>query len=96
MLNLKRKARRCRHRRRKRQPDNVHGWRKVIDRRTSSDIHRDPARTCSEMAIAAIQAGKHVYCEKPIGLTAEQVRERCEGGPREQEGLSRRSAVAVI
>jgi myo-inositol 2-dehydrogenase/D-chiro-inositol 1-dehydrogenase len=34
---------------------------------TPVDLHKD-------MAIAALEVGKHVYCEKPMGLTPEQCR----------------------
>lgn len=39
----------------------------VIDICTPNHLHRD-------MALAAIQAGKHVYCEKPLAVTAEDAR----------------------
>jgi len=39
----------------------------VVDICTPNHLHKD-------MAIAAIQAGKHVYCEKPLALTAEDAR----------------------
>jgi predicted dehydrogenase len=50
-------------------------WRKVLDRKDIAAVFiATPPYLHSEMAIAALQAGKHVYCEKPIGITAEQVR----------------------
>ena len=50
-------------------------WRRVIERQDVAAVYiATPPDLHSEMAVAALQAGKHVYCEKPIGITAEQVR----------------------
>ena len=50
-------------------------WRKIIDRKDIDAVFiATPPHLHSEMAVAALQAGKHVYCEKPIGITPEQVR----------------------
>jgi myo-inositol 2-dehydrogenase / D-chiro-inositol 1-dehydrogenase len=50
-------------------------WRKIIDRKDIEAVFiATPPHLHSEMAVAALQAGKHVYCEKPIGITPEQVR----------------------
>src|ERR1019366_10521623 len=50
-------------------------WHRVIE---SQDVDAvfiaTPPYLHSEMAIAAIKAGKNVYCEKPIGVTPAQVR----------------------
>lgn len=49
-------------------------WRKVIDRKDIEAVFiATPPHLHSQMAVAALQAGKHVYCEKPIGVTPEQV-----------------------
>ena len=50
-------------------------WRKVIERKDIDAVFiATPPHLHSEMAVAALQAGKHVYCEKPIGVTPAQVR----------------------
>jgi predicted dehydrogenase len=50
-------------------------WRRIIDRKDIEAVYiATPPHLHSEMAVAALQAGKHVYCEKPAGVTAAQVR----------------------
>ena len=56
-------------------PKTYSDWRKVLDDKDVEAVFiATPPYLHSEMAIAALQAGKHVYCEKPIGVTPEQVR----------------------
>ncbi len=56
-------------------PNTYREWRKVIERKDIDAVFiATPPNLHSEMAVAALQAGKHVYCEKPIGVTPAQVR----------------------
>jgi predicted dehydrogenase len=62
-------------------PQTYTDWRKIIERKDIEAVFiATPPHLHSEMAIAALQAGKHVYCEKPIGVTAEQVRDLLKAG----------------
>jgi myo-inositol 2-dehydrogenase / D-chiro-inositol 1-dehydrogenase len=55
-------------------PASYSDWRRVIESKDVDAVYiATPPHLHSEMAIAALRAGKHVYCEKPIGVTAAQV-----------------------
>jgi predicted dehydrogenase len=57
-------------------PTTYNDWRRVIERKDIGAVFiATPPHLHAEMAIAALQAGKHVYCEKPVGTTAAQVRD---------------------
>lgn len=50
-------------------------WRRILDRKDIDAVYiATPPHLHSEMAIAALKSGKHVYCEKPLGITAAQVK----------------------
>jgi predicted dehydrogenase len=56
-------------------PTTTTDWHQIIDRKDIEAVFvGTPPHLHSEMAIAALKAGKHVYCEKPIGVNAAQVR----------------------
>ena len=51
-------------------------WHQLVnDARVDVVCITTPNRLHHEMALAAIAAGKHVYCEKPLALTLEQARQ---------------------
>ena len=56
-------------------PATTNDWRRVLERKDVDVVFiATPPYMHSEMAVAALQAGKHVYCEKPVGVTPAQVR----------------------
>ena len=56
-------------------PTTYADWRRVIERKDLGAVFiATPPHLHSEMAIAALKSGKHVYCEKPVGVTPAQVK----------------------
>lgn len=55
-------------------PKTYSDWRKLLEDKTVEAVHiATPCDLHVEMAIAALQAGKHVYCEKPVGIHAAEI-----------------------
>jgi predicted dehydrogenase len=55
-------------------PKTYTDWRKLLADRSVNAVHiSTPCDLHVEMAIAALEAGKHVYCEKPVGITPESI-----------------------
>lgn len=57
-------------------PTTTSDWHKIIaDKNIDAVYIATPPYLHVEMAVAALKAGKNVYCEKPIGTTPESIRE---------------------
>ncbi len=55
-------------------PRSFNDYRKVLEREdVDALVVATPCYLHAEMAAASLEAGKHVYCEKPLGITPEQV-----------------------
>ena len=55
-------------------PATFSDYRELLERNDVDAVYiASPCDLHVEMAIAALQAGKHVYCEKPAGITAESI-----------------------
>jgi len=76
-------------------------WKKLLERDDIDliDINA-PSNVHKEIAIAAAQAGKHLYCEKPLALTLEDSREMLaaaeDAGVKHMVGFNYRYAPAVM
>jgi myo-inositol 2-dehydrogenase/D-chiro-inositol 1-dehydrogenase len=58
----------------KHNPRSFTEWRKLLDLKDLDAVFiATPCDLHSEMAAAFLEAGKYVYCEKPLGITPEQV-----------------------
>ncbi len=56
-------------------PKTYTDWRQIVDRKDIDAVYvATPPYLHSEMAVAALKSGKHVYCEKPVGVTPPQVK----------------------
>jgi predicted dehydrogenase len=79
------------------QPQTYRDWRRIIDRKDIAAVYiATPCDLHVEMALAALAAGKHIYCEKPVGITPESINRLWRAGKGSktvwQTGLNMRSS----
>ncbi len=78
-------------------PQTYSEWRRIIDRKDIQAVFiATPCDLHVEMALAALRAGKHIYCEKPVGIAPESINELWRAGRNAktvwQTGLGMRSS----
>lgn len=78
-------------------PQTYSEWRRIFDRKDVNAVFiATPCDLHVEMALAALRAGKHIYCEKPVGITPESINELWRAGRNArtvwQTGLGMRSS----
>jgi predicted dehydrogenase len=57
-------------------PQTYKDFRRLLEDKSVDAVHiSTPCDLHVEMAIAALRAGKHVYCEKPVGITPDSINE---------------------
>ena len=76
-------------------------WEKLVQRRDIDVIDiTTPSNFHKEIAIGAAQAGKHIFCEKPLALNLKDAREMLDAarknGVKHQIGFNYRFAPAVL
>lgn len=80
--------------------ETVHDWRELVRRKDIDliDINA-PSDTHKDIAIAAAEAGKHIFCEKPLALTLQDSQEMLEAaekaGVKHMVGFNYRFSPAV-
>ncbi len=77
-------------------PKTYTDWRRVIERKDIDAVYiATPPHLHAEMAVAALDSGKHVYCEKPVGIHPEQIQAVVDAVRRNPGRTFTRPAVAL-
>jgi predicted dehydrogenase len=69
-------------------PQSITEWRRTLDLKdVQAVIIATPCDLHAPMAAACLEAGKYVYCEKPLGITPEQVQQALDAARRSKAFL---------